>query len=118
MGDAVQPEAGLRPDETMRVFERAVELESGVTIWLRRYVVGEDGAAREWLSEGRWAASRGDTHRLYARRAGLRGFEWAYRAPEAFDTWEEALDAARHAEEQDGLTARRAVRATAAKRAS
>lgn len=112
MADQVQPESGLPDDATMRVFERAVELPGGVTVWLRRWVAGDRPGVREWLSDGRWCATRGGVSRLYAASNGLAGgFEWMYRAPQAFDTWQAALVAATAAEAAPS-TARRVAEAS------
>jgi hypothetical protein len=117
VGDEVIPEAGLAAGETMQVFERLVDLGDGVQVWLRRWVDGDGDGGRHYLDAGRWCASRGGTPRLYAREEGLLGHAWAYRAPQAFDTWQAALAAAREAERHDPQLGR-ARAALAALRAS
>lgn len=101
MGDQVlAPEL---PDElTMHVFERAVVLPSGVTVWLRRFHLGPFGR-RVTLADGRWCAQRGGRPHLYAEPQGAvrGGARWQYRSPYSFATWQAALEAAIEAEQAD-----------------
>lgn len=95
---------GLREGEVMRVLERPVTLDTGATVWLRRFTLDTFGR-RTYLADGRWLAQLGGPiAHMYAHPTGaVEGgrARWSYRAPHSFATWQDALDAAREAEAAD-----------------
>ena len=106
----------LPDDVTMHVFERSVTLDSGITVWLRRYTLDPDGK-RRYLADGRWVAQRGgEIAHLYANPQDAThgaGANWAYRSPHSFATWQDALEAARLAESGDEVARKRKARRAA-----
>lgn len=100
----------LPEDVVMRVLERQAVLDNGTTVWLRRFTLGPDGT-RRYLADGRWVAQRGGpiNHMYAAPMDATHGgaATWLYRAPHSFETWQQALEAARLAEDADEVGAKR-----------
>jgi hypothetical protein len=91
--EVISIDRSLPDGARMFVRERLVELADGRRVRLVRRL--DDDPID--LPDGRWAAVDADLRHIYARIDQGRAC-WAYRHPQSFPSWEDALDVASRAQ--------------------